>query len=303
MLIVMSILAASFFLADVARAQTTTPPIKNEDPLGSGEPSRIEPIWDGLPIWGRALRDEGFDLPLPFGLGVTAIYMKQTMNVTDLKFGPGQLPVPGAQFEDVKSSETNVTFRPDAWLLPFLNLYGIVGWTGGKAKYEASVPLMELIGVDDTMNIADDVEYDAFTYGGGATLALGWAWWFALVDANYTMTKMDILDGEIRALTISPRMGTIINLQGIRGDGAVWIGAMYLDYRQDVKGSVNLQEVDPALAMMLGNTLEYRIRIEGKEAWNFLLGGQWTFDPRWGAHLEVGLGDRMQIMGGISFRF
>jgi len=302
-LIVLSAMAAVSILATAAQAQTSAPPMKDESPLGGGEAKKVEPLWDGLPIWGRALREKGFNFPLPFGLGVTAMFMEQTAVVTDLQFGSDPSPVPGVQFKDVKSSETNFTFRPDAWLLPVLDLYGIIGSTGGEARFEATVPLLELVGIADTVTIADDVEYDAFTYGGGATLAFGWAWWFALVDANYTRTKMDILDGEIEAITVSPRTGTVINLPSVPGEGVVWIGAMYLDYKQDVRGSVNIQEIDPYLAQILGDTLEYRVRIEGKTPWNLLLGGQWAFDPRWGAQLEVGLGDRKQIMGGISFRF
>jgi len=32
---------------------------------------KAEPLVDWLPVWGKAAREKGFDLPLPFGVGVT----------------------------------------------------------------------------------------------------------------------------------------------------------------------------------------------------------------------------------------
>lgn len=43
------------------------------------------------------------------------------------------------------------------------------------------------------------LDFEGKTYGGGAVLAT--------LDANYTRTNLDILDGDISALVITPRIG------------------------------------------------------------------------------------------------
>ena len=57
-------------------------PVKDEHPLGADEApvnskKTVEPITRKLPFWGQKIREMGFDLPLPFGVGDNFIYMEQ----------------------------------------------------------------------------------------------------------------------------------------------------------------------------------------------------------------------------------
>src|SRR6185295_783314 len=72
--------------AQSAAVSSVAPPttVYHREPLGkTPEIDKAEPLVDWLPIWGRDARDKGFDLPLPFGVGLTYTYIHQNMVVSD----------------------------------------------------------------------------------------------------------------------------------------------------------------------------------------------------------------------------
>ena len=88
--------------------------------------------WDYLfPIWGQKVVAKGFELPLPVGINVQYLYNFQEIEIGNLQLGVnnGGL-VNVSDFIDVGQSfvSTNsLQIRPDLWVLPFLNVYGIFG--------------------------------------------------------------------------------------------------------------------------------------------------------------------------------
>jgi hypothetical protein len=133
---------------------------------------------------------------------------------------------------------------------------------------------------------------------GGITLAGGYKNFFGSLDANYSYSEIDVVDGDIETLTISPRLGVLVDPALIKGSFALWIGAMYMDYKQTVTDSVDLNELDPKLPSV---DLEFEIDIENEEPWNFLMGGQWEISKRWQMMVEGGVGNRQQIISGTFF--
>ncbi len=69
--------------------------------------------------------------------------------------------------------------------------------------------------------------------------------WFTVLDANYTQTRFDILDGSIDALTFSPRVGYRFSTPSVdalhlpAGKLNLWVGSMYQDVQQEFKGSLS----------------------------------------------------------------
>ena len=43
--------------------------------------------WSGLPIWGAEAEARGYQVPLPFGIGVSAYSARQPVNIEDLRLG------------------------------------------------------------------------------------------------------------------------------------------------------------------------------------------------------------------------
>ena len=108
------------------------------------------------------------------------------------------------------------------------------------------------------------------------------------------------MDGEIKTLTVSPRIGVLVDPAAIKGSLALWVGAMYMDYKQTVTDEINLNELDPKLSSV---EIDFEIDVKNEEHWNFLFGGQWEITKRWQVMAEGGVGNRRQVILGAFFRF
>ena len=288
--------------------------VTDEKPPGGGNPPReekdaVEPITRKLPIWGQKIREMGYDLPLPFGLGTNFTWMDQGIDIRNLKIGIGG---PNAEpgiitFNNARSRDTALTMRLDTWILPFANVYGIFGYIDGKAELDVNLPGLTInvpgigeVPIFPAATFPLDVEYDGSTYGGGLTLAGGYKNIFGSLDANYTFSKINVVKGEIETVTISPRLGVRVNPSSVKWAFAFWVGAMYMDYKQTVTDDVNLRELDPRLPSV---DIEFEVELENDKPWNFLFGGQWEITKRWHFMAEGGIGERKQFIGGLFFRF
>jgi hypothetical protein len=235
--------------------------------------------------------------------------MEQGIDVRNLKigFGSADTKIGRVIFSDSHVRDMAATARLDLWLLPFVNIYGILGYIDGEAELDVKLPGISIdvpgfgsIPILDPNTLNLDIDYSGATYGGGITLAGGYKNFFGSVDANYTYTDIDIVNGDIKTLTISPRVGILVDPSVVAGSFALWIGAMYMDYEQKVTDTVNLRELDPRLPSA---HLDFAIEIKNEEPWNFLIGGQWEITKRWQMTVEGGVGNRRQFIFGTTFRF
>ena len=290
-------------------------PVLDEDPLGEDKkpedkPKTVEPLTRILPIWGEKARQKGFDLPLPFGFGANLVYMEQGIELRNVRIGLDDpvVDVSNVIFSDAQSHDSAITARLDIWLLPFANIYGIFGAINGETELDVdvggitgSLPPIGLPPIFEPGKTLDlNIDYNGTTYGGGMTLVGGYKNFFGSVDANYTYSNVDVVDGEIKTYTISPRVGMLVESAKIPGTLAFWVGAMYMRYRQTVTDDINLQELDDRLPSV---ELAFKLDIKNDQPWNFLFGGQWELTKRWQFTLEGGVGDRKQVISGLFFRF
>lgn len=282
------ILGAADALAQGGVDGVVPPPIVDERPIGTAPPpSDIQPITDVIPLWGTTLRERGTNLPLPFGLGVTYTYVAQNTEVSHVKVKDRQLDltIPAA-----KTASNTVVLRADVWLLPFVNVYGMLGYTDGRTE-----PKVQLA---NGTTRGRTVNYSRALYGGGATLAGGYKAYFLTLDANYTTGAVQTASGqignhEIYSITFTPRAGAIFS-SGAWGEGSAWVGGMYMDFAQEIRDSLRVRDRD----------VDYSVRIKAKDPWNLLLGGNWQLNKRWSIAMELGgVLDRFQATGAAMFRF
>jgi hypothetical protein len=270
-----------------------------------------EPISQFPPFMGKKIREMGYSLPLPFGVGVSFMVMRQTNEINNF-----QLIVDGEELPyDVKfynaiSTDLNVSFRPDIWILPFLNVYGVAGYTSGSIKpsviipgIQADLPNIGEVDIVKPIEINDKINYNGTTVGIGATLAGGFKSYFFTLDYNYTWTKLDVITQTVHAQTITPRIGVVLEGFKMNSTGSVWIGAMYIDVAQQIEGSIDLRELDADIADILGDEIGYKMELGVAKPLNFLIGGAWAFSPRMTLVLEAGIGDRSQFLASIDYRF
>jgi hypothetical protein len=266
-----------------------------------------EPHWSGLPIWGAEAEARGYQLPLPFGIGVTAYSARQPVNIHDLQLGRhGNPPVSVTNFlqiDKVDTSQKNVSAKFDALIFPFLDVYGIAGYTTGTTKGLIQVPAEPILGLIEPRQLQLNAAFNGPTYGAGITLQGGTrvSTWrdltaIAVADWNRTRTNLSfendalIANTKPEATVFSARVG----LHGIVGPSmgaAIWIGGMHQEIQQTVAGSVANTE------------LQFIVNQSPTNPWNTLLGGLVEFGKNGYVLIEGGLGARTSILAAAVYRF
>jgi len=258
---------------------------------------------DSLPL-GKSLA-AGHELPLPLGISANVFFMEQDMDAQSiavdipplpLPTGPLQLP-PGLPAESAKleSRVTTTTAKIDAWVLPFLNVYGVAGYVDGETTASGfsvgGLPPELASLLPNSFAIA----YSGSTYGVGGTLAAGYNQFFASLDANYTESDLDIGDSTIEAFVISPRIGITGDLGGL--SGALYVGAMYQDVDEQQNGTVKFPIMGTSVPV------GYDVISAAKEEWNYLVGANLKASESWNYGIEVGFSDRTHVMATLNYRF
>lgn len=88
-----------------------------------------------LPILGAKAAKRGYDLPYSAGIGVNYLWQKSDLVIEDLFVGFNNGPMYDLseviRFNSAIARASAVNIRPDVWILPFLNVYGLFA----KAKH------------------------------------------------------------------------------------------------------------------------------------------------------------------------
>ena len=271
--------------------------------VASNTSAQAGSLSDSLPL-GKSLA-AGHELPLPLGISANVFFMEQDMEAQSiavdipplpLPTGPLQLP-PGLPAESAKleSRVTTTTAKIDAWVLPFLNVYGVAGYVDGETTASGfsvgGLPPELASLLPNSFAIA----YSGSTYGVGGTLAAGYNQFFASLDANYTESDLDIGDSTIEAFVISPRVGITGDLGGL--SGAFYVGAMYQDVDEQQNGTVKFPIA--GVSVPVG----YDVISAAKEEWNYLVGANLKASESWNYGIEVGFSDRTHVMATLNYRF
>ncbi|CAI1544523.1 hypothetical protein AB6825_03670 [Serratia proteamaculans] len=286
-----------------------------------------------FPIWGDEARARGYNIPLPFGVNLSYMNMRQNIDVDSITFSGlklGNHPVPSDLFNiDVghtRERSKSENLRLDMWVFPFLNIYGLVGHTKGSSISQVSVDAdpSQFTGLDriiasavhrlnqngDLRDIDFALDFKGTTWGTGFTLAGGYEKWFALVDTNYTRTDFDILDGKISAITVSPRVGYRFDMPAISGPShlSLWIGSMYQDVDQEFKGNLSdlhmPAELQPLIdAVNKDNAGRFDVKQHLTSPWNTLVGAQYELTQNFNLLAEVGFNERNSFFLAGEYRF
>ncbi|MEZ0310084.1 MAG: hypothetical protein ACAH21_19315 [Ramlibacter sp.] len=264
------------------------------------------PHWSGLPIWGVEAEARGYAVPLPFGVGMTAYSARQPVNILDLqlarKGNPPRSVTNFLQIDKVDTSQKNISAKFDLLVFPFLDVYGIGGYTTGTTKGLIQVPADPVLGLVEPRVLQLDAAFSGPTYGGGVTLQGGTKidearnlTAIVVADWNRTRTKLKfenealLADTRPQATVFSARVGLHGNVGAMTG--AVWTGGMHQRIQQTVAGRV-------------ANTdLEFIVNQAPTKPWNTLLGGLLEFGKNGYVLIEGGLGARKSILLAGVYRF
>ena len=196
-----------------------------------------------FPIWGQKAYEKGFDIPYPTGIMTNYMYIKQGIVVENLRLGllteNQDIPLTGVDFiEFGKNLSTANTFvvRPDVWVLPFLNVYGIFGFGNSTTEVNVTAPIELKSVVDQAVR----------TSGFGMTAAGGLGPVWIALDGNITWTKPELVDKPVNVKTFGIRFGHnfVSKTKPYRNFG-LWVGAMKASLGTNTLGQIKMKDALP----------------------------------------------------------
>jgi hypothetical protein len=217
---------------------------KNQDLIDS---LKITEYPYALPIWGEKVAQKGYNLPYSAGLGINYFWQKSDLTIDNLNIGFNNGPMHNldqvVRFNDAVAEASAFNIRPDIWLLPFLNIYGIFG------KGRTSTSIGAGIWVPDGDNNWSEVysfntkaDFDITTMGFGMTPTIGVAGgWFAL-DMNMAWSDVSALEKPAFSFIFGPRLGKTFKLNKPESNIAIWAGGFRVHLKSETKGSLPLSD-------------------------------------------------------------
>lgn len=203
-----------------------------------------------LPIWGKKVTEKGFSLPYSAGVSLNYFQQESALIIDNLFVGFNNGPMYDMdeiiRFDDATARAGALTVRPDVWLLPFLNVYGIIG----KAK--TSTEISAGVWIPDTANVWREVtsfsttaNFEAVSAGFGLTPTIGIATGWMAFDMNVAWTDVDALDKPVFTFVFGPRVGKTFKFKKPDMSIAAWAGGFRVKFTSETSGSINLNEVLP----------------------------------------------------------
>ena len=303
-----------------------TPPSILSYPVKRKEVSRVTGAkWEhSLPFMAQKAIDLGFDLPKPYGISIIPVVMNQDMILTNLDLSINDGAVNDIDFISfgTPSSESNsLQVKLDAWLFPFMNIYGTFGWVDGGARMPVifkGSDLLSAIGLGARCDggplqpemcvrtIAAEVNpsFQGKNFTVGANLATGWKKMFVVLPFSYTWTDLEGKDDSVEAINISPRVGVTSDIGGW-GAMSTYIGATYFDSTNVVSDTFFVDTSASGVPELGDSTaLNYKIDQTNKDKWNYVIGFNWSFSRTWSVQAEAGFGgSRSNFISSMTYRY
>lgn len=271
--------------------------------------------WDrALPFYAQNVIDKGYSLPKPFGVSVVYTDTYQYMDITGLNVGINgskKYPIDFVSFHNSSNDTQSPQLKLDAWLFPFMNVFGSVGKISGTADLGIQFSGDDLVGQlgtdcsgrlkpfvcrlrgkDPLYNVTADLRGTNYTVG--TILATGWHDYFFTVPMSATYADMRKNDAEGLIVNITPRIGKVFPVKGSQSI-ALYTGATYIDSTLTLTGTYTYEGVG----------IDYNVKQSNVDKWSGLVGANYTFNKDWSVSAEYGwVSDRKhQFVSTLNRRF
>ena len=202
-----------------------------------------------LPIWGKKVVAKGFNIPKSAGFSAQYLYQQSDIIIENLQVGFNHGPMyPLDQiirFNSAVATSNGVNVRPDFWLFPFLNIYGILAKSNTSTAIDAGVWLPDSSGWKQVANIATKANFNATTYGFGITPTVGIRGYFLVLDMNFSWSDIEELEKPAFVAIFGPRFGKNIALKKPESSIALWVGGFRVKISSGTTGSINAADLFP----------------------------------------------------------
>lgn len=240
--------ASLLFFSIQIFGQVYTEKIVGEKNQGLKDSLKVEKYPYALPIWGEKVAQKGYKLPYSAGLSVNYFWQDSEINISNLQVGFNNGPLYNldeiVRFDKSSVEVGAITIRPDIWLLPFLNVYGIFGKSKPTTKINAGIWIPD--GDNNWSQIASfntKANFDATTFGLGLTPTIGIGGGWLALDMNMSWSDVDALDKPAFSYIFGPRLGKTFKLPKPDRNIAVWVGGFRVHIEGNTKGNIALSDV------------------------------------------------------------
>ena len=224
----------------LALAVLVLPALLSGSPARAGGASPDSTRHRILPLMGDLATKRGIELPLPLGAGIVYYHLARGIAVHDVRVGRnGAQPQSVSDFAQLSAHAKvdNLNAKLDAWILPFLNVYAIVGYIWNESETHVDVTLPPLLpgGQPRRKSMTVPTSLEGTVGGLGATLAGGYGPYFLTVDVNGAQADLGF-DDRFKAVLTSIRGGW----NGRAGGRPLRVWANFTDWNTDatVTGTV-----------------------------------------------------------------
>jgi hypothetical protein len=201
-----------------------------------------------LPIWGAKASKKGYNLPYSAGIGINYLWQKSDLIINNLNVGFNNGPMYNldqiVRFNNATSETNSFNIRPDLWLFPFLNVYGIIATSKPVTSVGFGIWIPDQNGAwHEIMNYNTSASFTGQTLGFGLTPTIGiGGGWFAL-DVNFSWTDIPELAKPAFVYVIGPRLGKTFKFKKPDQNIAFWVGGFRVALSSGTTGSLALKDV------------------------------------------------------------
>lgn len=202
-----------------------------------------------LPIWGDKATKLGFDLPYSAGLSVQYLWQESEIVINNLSVGFNNGPQYNLdeiiRFNNATATTNGVNVRPDLWVFPFLNVYGILAQSKSSTAVDFGIYVPD--SSDTWQEIArtqTKADFEGTTLGFGLTPTIGIGGGWMALDMNFTWTDIDALEKPAFAFVFGPRFGKSFRFSK-QQNLAAWVGAFRVNINSGTSGSLPIGDLFP----------------------------------------------------------
>ncbi len=231
-----------------AQVYTNKPVGAKSEPLVDSLKSTPYPY--ALPIWGDKATALGFDLPYSAGLSVNYLTQESELVLENLLVGFNNGPQYDideiVRFNNAIASASALNIRPDIWILPFLNVYAILGNVKTSTEIDASIYLPDTANVWSPIASFNTIaKFDGTVFGLGITPTMGVGGGWIALDMNFAWTDIAALDKPVKTFVFGPRFGKSFKFKKPQSQLALWVGGFRVQFSSETTGSLPLIELFP----------------------------------------------------------
>ncbi|GAA3568854.1 hypothetical protein [Snuella lapsa] len=238
----------------------------------------------------------GFEFPKTYGISASMYHQKQKMDISKITVGNIILndsdDFVNIDNSTIENTTLSTQVRTDVWVLPFLNVYGMVGrvttFNNLRLRFNLDVPPIPGLTEGDFRTLERDqlVNINGTVLAFGTILAGGYKNVFININLSWASTSLEELDSKQKAFAAFPMIGLQTKFANI------FVGGLYLDSGQENKGS---------FVSGAGEVTNYEVEFQSQQ-WNYNIGLNKSIG-NWSLSIIQGFGERNSSIIEVGYRF